>query len=144
MPLTPHVERHFTSGETVCDVICMSDGLTVPFALAAGLSGALDSTSIVITAGLAEIAAGSIAMGLGGYLAARSDAEHYASERHREETEVRDPPCPVFHVRGGSPRAGGVGRVHVAGPAGVRLRQRSVHGRHARSERAWGILHAQP
>jgi len=69
-------------------VIGMSDGLTVPFALAAGLSGAVDSARIVITAGLAEIAAGSIAMGLGGYLAARSDAEHYASERKREEQEV--------------------------------------------------------
>ena len=74
-------------------VIGMSDGLTVPFALAAGLSGAVDSTAIVVTAGLAEIAAGSIAMGLGGYLAARSDAEHYASERVREETEVRDKPA---------------------------------------------------
>jgi VIT1/CCC1 family predicted Fe2+/Mn2+ transporter len=94
MPLTRHVERHFTSGETVRDIVIgMSDGLTVPFALAAGLSGAVESTSIVITAGLAEIAAGSIAMGLGGYLAARSDAEHYASERLRERAEVRDIPA---------------------------------------------------
>ena len=93
MPLTAHVERHFTSGETVRDIVIgMSDGLTVPFALAAGLSGAVESTSLVITAGLAEIAAGSIAMGLGGYLAARSDAEHYASERRREQAEVRDIP----------------------------------------------------
>jgi VIT1/CCC1 family predicted Fe2+/Mn2+ transporter len=93
MPLTRHVERHFTSGEAVRDIVIgMSDGLTVPFALAAGLSGAVQSTSIVITAGLAEIAAGSIAMGLGGYLAARSDAEHYASERLREQTEVRQIP----------------------------------------------------
>jgi VIT1/CCC1 family predicted Fe2+/Mn2+ transporter len=93
MPLTRHAERHFTSGETVRDIVIgMSDGLTVPFALAAGLSGAVESTSIVITAGLAEIAAGSIAMGLGGYLAARSDAEHYASERRREQAEVRDIP----------------------------------------------------
>ena len=69
-------------------VIGMSDGLTVPFALAAGLSGAVSSTTIVVTAGLAEIAAGSIAMGLGGYLAAKSDADHYASERLREQTEV--------------------------------------------------------
>ena len=93
MPLTRHVERHFTSGDTVRDIVIgMSDGLTVPFALAAGLSGAVASTSIVITAGLAEVAAGSIAMGLGGYLAARSDAEHYASERRREQTEVRDIP----------------------------------------------------
>jgi VIT1/CCC1 family predicted Fe2+/Mn2+ transporter len=94
MPLTRHTERHFTSGETVRDIVIgMSDGLTVPFALAAGLSGAVESTSIVITAGLAEIAAGSIAMGLGGYLAARSDAEHYSSERRREQAEVHDIPA---------------------------------------------------
>jgi vacuolar iron transporter family protein len=94
MPVTRHVERHFTSGETVRDIVIgMSDGLTVPLALAAGLSGAVQSTSIVITAGLAEIAAGSIAMGLGGYLAARSDDEHYASERRREQAEVRDIPA---------------------------------------------------
>lgn len=67
MPQTPHVERHFTAGETVRDlVIGMSDGLTVPFALAAGLSGAVASSRLVVTAGLAEVAAGSIAMGLGG------------------------------------------------------------------------------
>jgi VIT1/CCC1 family predicted Fe2+/Mn2+ transporter len=70
----------------------MADGLTVPFALAAGLSGAVSSTRIIVTAGLAEIAAGSIAMGLGGYLAARGDAEHYASERRREELEVVEKP----------------------------------------------------
>jgi VIT1/CCC1 family predicted Fe2+/Mn2+ transporter len=93
MPQTPHVERHFTAGATVRDIVIgMSDGLTVPFALAAGLSGAVDSTRIIITAGLAEIAAGSIAMGLGGYLAARSDAEHYQSERRREEREVVELP----------------------------------------------------
>lgn len=91
MPQTPHVERHFTAGETVRDIVIgMSDGLTVPFALAAGLSGAVSSTTIIITAGLAEIAAGSIAMGLGGYLAARSDAEHYASERLREQQEIKE------------------------------------------------------
>jgi len=91
MPQTPHIERHFTAGETVRDIVIgMSDGLTVPFALAAGLSGAVSSTTIIITAGLAEIAAGSIAMGLGGYLAARSDAEHYASERVREQEEVHE------------------------------------------------------
>ena len=91
MPQTPHVEKHFTAGETVRDIVIgMSDGLTVPFALAAGLSGAIASTHVVITAGLAEIAAGSIAMGLGGYLAARSDAEHYASERRREVQEIKD------------------------------------------------------
>jgi VIT1/CCC1 family predicted Fe2+/Mn2+ transporter len=94
MPLTRHVERHFTSGDTVRDIVIgMSDGLTVPFALAAGLSGAVESTTIIITAGLAEVAAGAIAMGLGGYLAARSDAEHYDSERRREEMEVRDIPA---------------------------------------------------
>jgi vacuolar iron transporter family protein len=94
MPMTPHLEHHFTSGETVRDIVIgMSDGLTVPFALAAGLSGAVSSTGIIVTAGLAEIAAGSIAMGLGGYLAARSDAEHYASERAREEREVREKPA---------------------------------------------------
>ena len=91
MPQTPHGEQHFTGSETVRDIVIgMSDGLTVPFALAAGLSGAIDSTGIIVTAGLAEIAAGSIAMGLGGYLAARSDAEHYASERRREELEVKE------------------------------------------------------
>jgi predicted membrane protein (TIGR00267 family) len=89
MPVTQHVEHHFTAGETVRDIVIgMSDGLTVPFALAAGLSGAVDSSAIIITAGLAEIAAGSIAMGLGGFLAARSDAEHYSSERKREQAEV--------------------------------------------------------
>ncbi|MFL6207362.1 MAG: VIT1/CCC1 transporter family protein [Pyrinomonadaceae bacterium] len=89
MPQTRHIERHFTASDTVRDIVIgMSDGLTVPFALAAGLSGAVNSATIIITAGLAEIAAGSIAMGLGGYLAAKSDAEHYASEREREKQEV--------------------------------------------------------
>ncbi len=93
MPLTLHVERHFMGSEAVRDVVIgMSDGLTVPFALAAGLSGIANSTAIVITGGLAEIAAGSIAMGLGGYLAARSDAEHYASERETEQREVNTMP----------------------------------------------------
>ncbi|HEV2064886.1 MAG TPA: VIT1/CCC1 transporter family protein [Thermoanaerobaculia bacterium] len=93
MPRTPHIEQHFTASNSVRDVVIgMSDGLTVPFALAAGLSGAVASTGIIVTAGLAEIAAGSIAMGLGGYLAARSDAEHYASEREREHREVREKP----------------------------------------------------
>jgi vacuolar iron transporter family protein len=82
-------EQHFQSSEKVRDfVIGMSDGLTVPFALAAGLSGAVDSTDIVITAGLAEIAAGSIAMGLGGYLAGRTEIEHYDSEEKREYDEI--------------------------------------------------------
>ncbi len=89
MPQTPHLEKHFTAGNVVRDIVIgMSDGLTVPFALAAGLTGAIASSHIILTAGFAEIAAGSIAMGLGGYLAARSDAEHYASERKREEEEV--------------------------------------------------------
>jgi VIT1/CCC1 family predicted Fe2+/Mn2+ transporter len=105
MPQTPHVEKHFTASETVRDIVIgMSDGLTVPFALAAGLSGAVaaDATRLVVTAGLAEIAAGSIAMGLGGYLAARTDAEHYASERAREERETAEMPdeeeAEVAHV----------------------------------------------
>src|ERR1035441_4470216 len=85
----PHIEGHFESREAVRDVVIgLSDGLTVPFALAAGLSGAVSSAHIIVLAGLAEIAAGSIAMGLGGYLAARGDAEHYASELKREQTEV--------------------------------------------------------
>src|SRR5512141_2751203 len=94
MPQTPHIEHHFSGSERVRDIVIgMSDGLTVPFALAAGLSGIANSTTIVITGGLAEIAAGSIAMGLGGYLAARSDAEHYASEREIERREVETIPA---------------------------------------------------
>src|SRR5579883_1079651 len=93
MPQTRHVEKHFTAPEAVRDVVIgMSDGLTVPFALAAGLSGAVEATGLVITAGLAEIAAGSIAMGLGGYLAARTDAEHYAAEKAREVRETVEMP----------------------------------------------------
>lgn len=84
-----HIEQHFSGSDTVRDVVIgMADGLTVPFALAAGISGALTSTHIVVTAGLAEIAAGSIAMGLGGYLAAKSDAEHFYNEQRREELEI--------------------------------------------------------
>ena len=93
MHQTPHIERHFTASDVVRDtVIGMADGLTVPFALAAGLSGAINQTAIIVTAGLAEIAAGSIAMGLGGYMAAKSDAEHYAKEREREKREVAEIP----------------------------------------------------
>jgi vacuolar iron transporter family protein len=93
MPMTPHVEKHFRSSEIVRDVVIgMSDGLTVPFALAAGLAGATDAARIILTAGFAEIAAGSIAMGLGGYLAARSEAEHYANEERREYREVAEVP----------------------------------------------------
>ena len=89
MPSTPHIESHFTSSEVVRDIVIgMADGLTVPFALAAGLSGAVEGTRIVVVAGFAEIAAGAIAMGLGGYLAAKNDAEHYVSEMRREEMEV--------------------------------------------------------
>jgi VIT1/CCC1 family predicted Fe2+/Mn2+ transporter len=84
-----HVESHFASGNLVRDIVIgMSDGLTVPFALAAGLTGAVSMTKIIVLAGLAEIAAGSIAMGLGGYLAAKGDAQHYESEREREEREI--------------------------------------------------------
>lgn len=87
--MTHHIEKHFTAGEAVRDVVIgMSDGLTVPFALAAGLTGAISQTHLIVTAGFAEIAAGSIAMGLGGYLAARGDAEHYAHEQAREEHEI--------------------------------------------------------
>lgn len=89
MPSTPHVEHHFESSAVVRDIVIgMSDGLTVPFALAAGLSGAIAASRLIVVAGLAEIAAGSIAMGLGGYLAAKSDCDHYASEVHREEREI--------------------------------------------------------
>jgi len=86
-----HFEQHFNAPETVRDIIIgMSDGLTVPFALAAGISGAVAATGLVVTAGLAEIAAGAISMGFGGYLAARGEAEHYATERLREQQETRD------------------------------------------------------
>src|SRR2546422_10039005 len=108
MPQTRHTERHFTAGETVRDIVIgMSDGLTVPFALAAGLTGIATSSGIIVTAGLAEIAAGSIAMGLGGYLAAKSDAEHYAKKHEREKREVVEIPdeekseeAQVFHSYG--------------------------------------------
>ena len=95
MPTTPHIEKHFTATETVRDVVIgMSDGLTVPFALAAGLSGVPSAnTKLVLIAGLAEIAAGSIAMGLGGYLAARTDSEHYHAEQEREYREIVEVPA---------------------------------------------------
>ena len=111
-----HIERHFTASEAVRDVVIgMSDGLTVPFALAAGLSGsAVATTAIIVTAGLAEVAAGSIAMGLGGYLAARTDEDHYHSEVQREvretyempeeeeeEVEIRPPRPRTVPLRGG-------------------------------------------
>ena len=86
-------EDHFTASESVRDVVIgMSDGLTVPFALAAGLTGAIAASHLIVIAGLAEIAAGCISMGLGGWLAAKSDAEHYRRERKVEEREVRETP----------------------------------------------------
>lgn len=88
-PRRTHNEHHFDASDTVRDVIIgMSDGLTVPFALAAGISGAIAASHIVVTAGIAELAAGGISMGLGGYLAARSDVDHYANERRREYEET--------------------------------------------------------
>ncbi len=94
MPTVPHVEQHFEASATVRDVVIgMSDGLTVPFALAAGITGMAAATSrLVVVAGLAEIAAGSIAMGLGGYLAARTDRDHYQSEKQREIRECVEVP----------------------------------------------------
>ncbi|MFZ0637280.1 MAG: VIT1/CCC1 transporter family protein [Candidatus Acidiferrales bacterium] len=95
MPATEHVEKHFTATAAVRDIVIgMSDGLTVPFALAAGLTGAVAATAgnVIVTAGFAEIAAGSIAMGLGGYLAAKTDTEHYASEQVREYRECEEIP----------------------------------------------------
>ena len=97
MPSVEHVEKHFTATAAVRDIVIgMADGLTVPFALAAGLTSAAAAlakgTGIIVTAGFAEIAAGSIAMGLGGYLAAKTDSEHYASERQREYSETVELP----------------------------------------------------
>lgn len=95
MSQTPrmHEEKHFTSSAFIKDIVIgMADGLTVPFALAAGLSGAVNSNGIIVTAGVAEIVAGSIAMGLGGYLAGRTDVEHYDSELKREYAEVEKVP----------------------------------------------------
>ncbi|MBX9670411.1 MAG: VIT1/CCC1 transporter family protein [Candidatus Obscuribacterales bacterium] len=90
-PPRQHIEKHFTAGDTVRDIIIgVSDGLTVPFALAAGLSGAVGTTAVIVIAGVAEVAAGAIAMGLGGYLAAQSDSEHYKSEHAREIKEVAE------------------------------------------------------
>src|SRR5476649_2870099 len=92
-PQPQHNEHHFTATASIRDIVIgMSDGLTVPFALAAGISGAIAASHIVLTAGVAELAAGGIAMGLGGYLAARSDVEHYASERRREAQEIDEVP----------------------------------------------------
>ncbi|XP_057777644.1 vacuolar iron transporter 1 [Salvia miltiorrhiza] len=91
--LNQHKEKHFTAGEIVRDIIIgVSDGLTVPFALAAGLSGANATSAVIVTAGVAEIAAGAISMGLGGYLAAKSEADHYMRELQREQDEIIDVP----------------------------------------------------
>ncbi len=92
-PRRAHNEHHFDASDTVRDVIIgMSDGLTVPFALAAGITGAIAASHVVVTAGIAELAAGGISMGLGGYLAARSDADHYANEARRELLETDQVP----------------------------------------------------
>lgn len=88
-----HIEDHFTASDLIRDIVIgMSDGLTVPFALAAGLSGSVNTTTLIVTAGGAEIAAGAIAMGLGGFLAARTDHEHYESELEREKREIIELP----------------------------------------------------
>ncbi len=88
-----HHEEHLQSSDTLRDIVIgMSDGLTVPFALAAGLSGAVASSAIIVIAGIAEIAAGSIAMGLGGYLAGKTEQDHYTSELKREYEEVERVP----------------------------------------------------
>ncbi|KAF8657638.1 hypothetical protein HU200_059788 [Digitaria exilis] len=98
--LEEHTEKHFTASEVVRDVIIgVSDGLTVPFALAAGLSGANASSALVLTAGLAEVAAGAISMGLGGYLAAKSEADHYNRELQREQDEIDTVPDVGKHRR---------------------------------------------
>jgi len=88
-----HHEHHLRSSDTIRDIVIgMSDGLTVPFALAAGLSGAVSKSGIIVTAGIAEIVAGSIAMGLGGFLAGRTESDHYQSELQREYEEVERVP----------------------------------------------------
>lgn len=91
--LHPHKEHHLTSSETLMDIVIgMSDGLTVPFALAAGLSGAVSNVHLIVIAGISEIAAGSIAMGLGGYLAGKTEQDHYNSELKREYEEIKEVP----------------------------------------------------
>jgi VIT1/CCC1 family predicted Fe2+/Mn2+ transporter len=136
--IAPHYERHFTGSETVRDVVIgMSDGLTVPFALAAGLSGAVQDHWLVVVAGAAEMAAGSIAMGLGGYLAARSDADSYRAELARERREIEDVPDverdevrAIFAGYGlaGSPLAAAVEAVAADKEAWVRFMMREELG----------------
>lgn len=110
-----HHEHHVTSSAALRDfVIGMSDGLTVPFALAAGLAGAVDSTALIVTAGVAEIAAGAIAMGLGGYLGARTEKDHYESEKRREEMEVEKLPQVEIKETGDILREFGVPDAHVS------------------------------
>src|SRR5438552_9373306 len=144
MPQTPHIERHFTGTATVRDIVIgMADGLTVPFALAAGLSGAVDSTRIIVTAGLAEIAAGSIAMGLGGYLAAKSDAEHYASEQRREQKEVQEIPEEEMEEVAQVFRGYGLTREQVA-PVVHALSERQKAGSVSRFRFEWGLEEPRP
>ncbi len=108
------LQVNFSASEVVRDVVIgMADGLTVPFALVAGLSGAVSNAGIVVTAGLAEIAAGSIAMGLGGYLAAKSDADHYAAEERRENQEIHEIPKEEMKEVADIFRDYGVGEEHV-------------------------------
>ncbi|MFB3828642.1 MAG: VIT1/CCC1 transporter family protein [Bryobacteraceae bacterium] len=115
MPSIPHIEKHFQASEVVRDVVIgMADGLTVPFALAAGLSGTISNTGIVVVAGLAEIAAGSIAMGLGGYLAGKTDTDHYRSELAREYRETEELPEEEAEEVARVFRRYGLGEQHVA------------------------------
>jgi VIT1/CCC1 family predicted Fe2+/Mn2+ transporter len=127
-PMDPHShdEAHFLENQLVRDVVIgMADGLTVPFALAAGISGAAAGTHLVVTAGVAEIAAGSIAMALGGYLAARSEAEHFASELGREEREIVEKPEAEMAEVGDIFRTYGLQPEHY-GPLIEGLRQRPI------------------
>ena len=111
-----HPEAHFRSSDLLRDIVIgMADGLTVPFALAAGISGAVAGSGVVVTAGLAEIVAGSIAMGLGGYLAAQGEMEHYASELVREEQEIIEKPQAEIAEIAEVFRAYGLTEQHYAG-----------------------------
>lgn len=110
-----HREEHFRGSDTVKDIVLgMADGLTVPFALAAGITGAIGVSRVIVTAGVAEIAAGAIAMGLGGYLAARSEAEHYTNEQRREEREIAEQPLDECREIAELFRAYGLGEAEIA------------------------------